>query len=474
MAKHSRDTRRRPAALMALTILVVVVVLVVRPGASSAQPADHGPPSAPRFTLDELIQRTLRGPRARMAHHETRTAEGRVTEARGAAYPKLTATPFVAPSPDIDCVDASCTRTTPEDASLRMDGLFAGARISAVQPLYGFGKLSAITHAARAAARATAHLEDATAGDLAVEAARAYYGLKLARELVWMLEDGLAEIASAQERIEEMLAEGTGEATVQDRLRIETLRAEIEARLSEARQAATVALAGVRALTGAPDADVDEAALAPVDQELATVEAYRDRAAARRPELEAARAGAEAAQAKARFEVAQYWPVLVLVGELNVARAQGVDDPPSAFAQDPFNTTRGALALAMRWQLDPMSQRGRVAQARAQADRARALAELAERGAAFEATQAHAEATEARARLVAAEAGQKSARGWVASVLQATAVGTAETKDLADAFIAYFTLRARHATSVYEWNLATVRLRRAAGEFAANPHVPGS
>ena len=462
MAKHSRDTRRTAAVLIAL------VALLLGPGASSAQPAD----TAPRLTLEELIQRTLRGPRARMAHHETRTAEGRVTEARGAAYPKLSVTPFVAPSPDIACVDASCTRTTPEDVSLRVDGLFAGAKVSAVQPLYTFGKLSAITHAARAAARATAHLEDATAGDLAVEAARAYYGLKLARELVWMLEDGLAEIESALERVEEMLAEGTGEATVQDRLRIETLRAEIEARLSEAREAAAVALAGVRALTGAPDADVDEAPLAPVEQELAAVEAYRARAAAGRPELEAARAGAGAARAKARYEAAQYWPNLVVVGEVNVARAQGVEDPPSAFAQDPFNTTTAALGLAMRWELDVMRQRGRVAQARAQADRAGALAELAERGAYFEVEQAHAEATQARARLAAAAEGQKSARGWVASVLQATAVGTAETKDLADAFIAYFTLRARHATSVYEWNLATVRLRRAAGEFAAIPPRP--
>jgi hypothetical protein len=38
-----------------------------------------------------------------------------------------------------------------------------------------------------------------------------------------------------------------------------------------------------------------------------------------------------------------------------------------------------------------------------------------------------------------------------------------EAKDLADAYLAYFTLRGRYLQAVHDWNLAVIRLRRATG-----------
>ena len=52
-------------------------------------------------------------------------------------------------------------------------------------------------------------------------------------------------------------------------------------------------------------------------------------------------------------------------------------------------------------------------------------------------------------------------------MLQASALGTVEAKDLADAMIGYFTVRARYLTAVYEWDVAIVRLMRATGAVAA-------
>jgi protease secretion system outer membrane protein len=454
-------TSRTARLARCTTLALAAACLAGSTATSTAEPAPR------RLTLAELTALALQGPRASMARHDNRAARAQAAEARAARYPKLNLNSFVAPSPVITCDNPECTRTTPTDVTLDIGGVFGGATLSGVQPLYTFGKIGAITQAAQAAVQATARLEDAVAGDLAVDAARAYYGLKLARELRWMLEDGLAEIEKALTSLEERLEEGSGEATVQDRLRVETLRAEVKARLSEARQAETLALAGVRTLARDPDADIDEEPLEPVELELARAASYTDRARASRPELEAARAGAEAARAKQELESSRYWPDLALVGEAKIARAQSVDDPPSAFASDPFNTTSAAIGLVLRWQLDPMAQRARVAQARARSDRASALVEAVESLASFEAQAAHGEAVEAKKRVEAAIEGVKSARGWVAAVLQAEAVGAVETKDLADAFIAYFTLKARHATSIFEWNLATVRLGRVTGEFTA-------
>jgi outer membrane protein TolC len=90
----------------------------------------------------------------------------------------------------------------------------------------------------------------------------------------------------------------------------------------------------------------------------------------------------------------------------------------------------------------------------------------------FAVRDAYNRAKEAGARLDTARQGEKSARGWVASVLQADAVGTASARDLADAYLAYFTLRGRVLSSAYEWNVALAALARASGQLTPDSEVP--
>ena len=85
---------------------------------------------------------------------------------------------------------------------------------------------------------------------------------------------------------------------------------------------------------------------------------------------------------------------------------------------------------------------------------------------------AYNKAREAGARMDTARQGEKSARGWVASVLQADAVGTASSKDLADAYLAYFTLHSRVLQSAYEWNVALAALSRATGTLTTKAEGP--
>lgn len=450
----------RPRAL----VLSFFVSLATIPGVAGAE---SEAPTPTRLTLDELIARSLSSSRASMARRDTDAARARAAEADAARLPKISALAFAAPSPDIDCLDPECTTTDPQDFEVRLSGVLGGGTLSITQPVFTFGKLSAIRAAARAGVRAQSALEDALAGDLAVEAARAYYGLKLARELVFMLEDGIAEIESARERLEERLQAGTGEATIQDRQRLETLLAEAKIQLTEARAAASSALAGVQAIAADDTIDIDEEPLAAIEQELAAEDAVVAKAKQSRPEVRAADAGARAADDLTDFERGHYWPDLAVVGSVGITRASGVDDAPSAVYSEPFNNTSGALAVVLRWTVEPWTTRARVARARAAADKADDLRDLAETGATLDAKTAWGEASQARERVTAAEEGETAARAWLASVLQADAIGTAETRDLSDAYIAWFQMRARLATAIFQWNVATVRLGRATGEFKA-------
>jgi outer membrane protein TolC len=446
----------------------VLVSLLVAAGQARAQPR--------RLSLPELTRRALSGPRSDAARLATRQADALVIEAGGARFPRLELRALGAPSPDIDCADPACTTTSPDDPQIAFDGLYGSLELTLAQPLYTFGKLSAARRGARSAAAAARSGEASVAGDIEVDAARAYYGLKLARELRYELEDGVEQIDKAQRRLAEQIRSGREAATVQDRLRLDTVLAEARARLAEAREAEETALAAVRLLARDPAADVDEKPLAPDPARLAGASYYADRAMSARPELGALRHAASGAEALADLEESRLFPDLLLVATFNLARAHGVDDPPSAFARDPFNTTAFGVAAALRWTIEPISQRGRLLRARARRDEVGAQLRAAREGVRLDVERAHAQARGAHARLEATAQGEKSARGWVASVVQAEAIGVVEAKELADAYVAYFSLHARYLQAVHDWNLALVRLRRAAGPTAfggeARPAAP--
>src|SRR5262249_31906290 len=159
---------------------------------------------------------------------------------------------------------------------------------------------------ARAAARegvaAQEALADEAAGDLAVDAARAYWGVKTARELGYMLDDGIDEIAKVLDSIENKKADAP-EVSVQDRQRIAVLLAAGKAQRADAGAAEGQALAGLRALTGVPDADVDKDELAAVDSDAAKAIKPENR-----PQAVAARHGAVAADELATMAVRQWYP----------------------------------------------------------------------------------------------------------------------------------------------------------------------
>ncbi len=441
-----------------MRLLVSLLVVVAWPSSAAAEfppPHSAGPT---KLTLEEVIAKAVDSPKARMATSDRDAAAARVGEADAARLPRIKATAFGTVSPEITCLTPDCVRTEPQNFAFEFDGVFAGGQLEVTQPLYTFGKIKHARAAARAGLDAQRALANEAAGDLAVDAARSYWGIKVARELGYMLDDGIEEIGKALEKFED----APEDISVQDRQRVAVLLAEAKIQRAEAMLAEQQALAGLRALVGMPDADVDGAELAAIERSIpATPEAGA------RPQAAAARAGATAADELAAFASSHYFPDLAIIGTGFVARAQGVTDPPSAFANDPFNRVGAALVLALQWQVEPWTTKARVAKARAEADKAKHQAELASIGASYDAQHALAEATGARAKVDASIEGEKAGRAWLAAVLQGQAIGTVEAKDLADAYIAWFQMRARWAQAVMQWNVALVRLDRAAGRFGA-------
>ncbi|NVB81967.1 MAG: TolC family protein, partial [Kofleriaceae bacterium] len=414
---------------------------------------------SPKLTLEQTIAKALVGPRARMAAGEADNAAAQLAEAKALRLPRIKATVFGTASPDIDCLDANCTRTDPINFAFRYEGLWGGGELDVSQPIIRFGASHGFS-AAKAGVEAKRLLADEAAGDLAVEAARAYWGLKLARELGYMLDDGIEQIQKAIARMEERT--GKDAPTPQDRNRIALLLAEAEVQRADAAAGERQALAGLRALTGVPDADVDEEPL-----EATQFALPNEVTGAGRPQARAAREGARAADELVDFTAGSYFPQLSIAGRAWIAGAQGADDPPSIYAYDPYNRWGAELALVSTWTAEPWTVHAKVERARADARRAHALSDLAAAGARYDAETVLGEATAAKTKLDAAARGEKAGHAWVVSLVQADVIGAVESKEFADAYIAWFRMKANWAQAAFQWNVAITRLGRVNGDFRA-------
>jgi hypothetical protein len=140
-----------------LAVVLGALGLIAGATAAPAEPA--------RLDLAALVRRAQTSERGRMAQADRAQAAARVDEADAARWARVTATGFVAPSPHIVCVDPSCTSTDPSGFALDFEGVYAGGKLELTQPLFTFGKLSAVREAARLGLAAQDGLAAAAAGD---------------------------------------------------------------------------------------------------------------------------------------------------------------------------------------------------------------------------------------------------------------------------------------------------------------------
>jgi len=290
--------------------------------------------------------------------------------------------------------------------------------------------------------------------------------VKLARELLDALNEGSGYIGDAQKKIDKQLEEGSGNVTVTDKLRLRTVRAEVDARLLEAKRGETFALAALRTLLGseAPaDLDVDDAAFEPLEIPSRAITYYEEQARYNRPEVRALDFAVKAKHALADLERRREYPDLVLIGTASFAYAPTIDTPKSAFVSNPFNSLGAGIAAALRMQLDLGPKLARANRLRLEAEEVDLRRADAMGGISLEVRKAYGEMTEAQARVEAVRKGEKAGKAWVTAVAQNFAIGLAEARDFSDALLAFFTMRARFLQSVFDENVAVAALSRATG-----------
>jgi outer membrane protein TolC len=435
-----------------------------------------GAAQAKAYNLDDLLDMARKGnPGLAASAQVIAGVEAQALEAHRSYLPTGELSSTVAPVPEIRCLPdpGNCQSTnfafqtsSTFDSITNLRGVFTRTELKLVQPIYTFGKISAGIDAADRGVEASRSKQSGQVADVELNVRKAYWGAKLAREMLSMLDEGLDYLNDAQKKIDEELADGSGNASVTDRLRLRTMRAEIEARVLETRRMSDLAKGGLRTLVGpnAPaDLDVDEAPLATQEVPARELAAYGALARTHRPEVKALDQMVAAKRALADLEWRRQYPDLVLLGTATYAYASSIDHPQNAFANNPFNTSGVGVAAALRMPLDLFVKNAHAHRLRAEATEADLRRSEALGGINFEVEKAYSEMNEADQRLKTVQKGEKAARQWIAAIMQNISVGLAEAKDFSDALLAFFQARIRNLQGQYDYNIAVASLTRVSG-----------
>jgi outer membrane protein TolC len=351
-------------------------------------------------------------------------------------------------------------------STLSWNRVFTHTEVQLIQPVWDFGKISAGIAAAKAGVSLSEQKEAGSRADLDLNIRKAYYGLKLAREVLDTLDQGKGYIEDGQKRIDKDLAAGTGSSTVTDKLRLKTVHADLDARVLETQKLQGLARDSLRALVGPDtpaDIDVDDDEFAPPDVVDRPVSFYEDLARAARPEVKMLESAVKAKLALADLERRKEYPDLVIIAGAVFARAQDVDNPNNAFYSHYYNSTAAGVAAGLRVPLDLGPKIARSRRLAAEADQVGFQQSAAMSGIMLDVRKAYGDVTEAKQRVATMEKGEKAGKAWISAVAQNFAVGLAEARDLSDALVAFFGMRTRYLQAVYDLDVALSSLARATG-----------
>jgi len=464
-------------------------------GHSRPAAANKGEP--PRYTLPQLIKLTTDNyPGISAARHEVSMMKRKLFRARWGWVPQGTVKGFLAPSTSVKCLrprvdsngrvlydangnmltepdNVQCVTTSTYDLStFQWDSILLRLQVELGMPLYTFDKLGSAKRAAEAGVALSQSQVRAVQDKVKRDVTKAYWGLKLAREILYTIKDGRTHLDKALKKIEEELEDGKGDATETDLLRLKSAAVEVDTRTLEAVKLERISKAALATLAGLPGKpfDVDKEVLKLVPGQPLTLEVCRQLARNHRPDVSSLRAAVDAAKAALDLEVAGFYPNILLVGTVDAVYAPGVDRTYNAFYNNPYNTVGAGFGLTVNWNFNLVQQYGKYKEAWAQRRKAEDKQKEALAGIDLEIEKQLIEFDDAQQRLKVTHKSQKTAKSWLVAVSQNIGLGLAEVNELTDALVAYYSARLRYLKAVFDINVGWSELEKAVG--AATRKLP--
>lgn len=399
-------------------------------------------------------------------------ARARRSEVAALKSAKLQVTTWVAPMFTVE--GSALEPGVRRDYSLDAWGPSTHADGTLVQPLSTFGRVKAGRDAADALTGVAQEGVREQTLQVLQEVRQRYTQWLLAGAFVARLDKGLGIVGDASGVADERYAEGTGEVTQVDRMRLAYADAELRRlkRVAEAGQAA--ARLALQHLVGHAEGmgvfDLEEVALPrrPAN-DVASLEAYTDLAQSCRPEVRQLALGEKAASSAERAERRSMAPVLFAAARFQADWSPTRDHLDNPYHYDPYNGSSAGAAVGLRFDLDPAKSKAKARQAEARALEVDALGREAATGIPVQVRLAHADVRLQGDVLGHAADAAKATAKWVASAATGFGAGTGEAKELLEGVAADLQAQRAYLEARAALQMARARLDWAAGVDALEP-----
>jgi outer membrane protein TolC len=425
------------------------------PSAEAAAPS-RGVSLARCLELSERNHPNIWAARARL---EKMRAE--LSEAHTAPFSQFTVTGGAGFAPTVRGNDLYSPNTDTSLSKVSIKNGFAWRiGIDGVVPLWTFGKMTNLWDAAEAQVKVGESDVVKQRNQVRMDVRKAYFGLKLARDGIALLDDAREKLDRAIEHLDEQIKAGNADEI--DGYKLKTFRYELDGRKAEGGRYEVIALSSLRFLTGeGPGFDIGPEPLRATARQLGPAAEYLQAARVNRPEVNMLRAGVVARQAQVELARSKYFPDLGLGVSAGWAHASEVTDQLNPFVRDDANYLRWGFALVFRWQADFLPNGARVEQAKAQLEELRQTERYALGGIGVEVETAYAQVVDAQARERAYGMAEKTAKQWVIAIQQGIDVGVKEDADLVDAARQWAQQRYNHLSAIMDLALAWSSLAQA-------------
>ncbi|HZH03330.1 MAG TPA: TolC family protein, partial [Myxococcaceae bacterium] len=436
------------------------------------------------LTLEQVVERARQNDlRVKEADAELRLLEGRYTEARWAWFPKFETTVLAGgPTPEARNNGLGGPPTNPGgflyDLNFGDPGFTTRLEITALLPLFTFGKLRALREAGRQGVAVGKDLKSRSQNEAAYQAAQAFFGYQLARQSRQSLADTRNRLEEANTLLKKLLEQDSAQVAQSDLNKLEFYRQQAEALAPRSEAGINLALAAVRVLLSIPPGQPVELASADLKEpelELKPVDFYLALAADHRPEFSAIRHGVAAREQEVLIRQRQFFPDFGIGGLFRFAYTSNTTRQRSPFAYDPYNSLNSGVGLVARASFDVPVKLAKLEQARAELDKLKVQESLLQSGVRLEVQKIYGDLNTALLRAKALSVGERNARRWFTAAYANFELGTTDTRELTESLIALAQVSGEKLQSWHDVSLGLYALARATGtDEARGSRVPNA
>lgn len=389
--------------------------------------------------------------------------KAKLTEAQAAIFPQIELMALGGPSPKAE-KEAISPEIRTDVKSTTINGIFGMLTMQVLQPIYTFGKLSGYKTAAEGGIKVSEAELEKKRSEIILKTKELYWSLSLIRELRNLANEIKDELEKAIKRTEEDLKKDIPPADELTLYKLKTYFGEVKRNLNEIDKNEAIIIEALKFMAGLSGKRL-EIVTEPLKYE--ELHMKPDELIAKafilRPEMVQIREGLKARQSLIDVEKSNLYPQIFFLVKGSLAGATNRDRIHNPYIYDPLNDSMLAAVLGMKLNIDFGITKGKIREAEIEYQKIVEKKKLAESGIPVQIMKAYIELQEASKSAKDMEEAYQNAKKWLVTADANIDMGIGETKDLADAVLAYATTRINHLKALYNQKMAFANLVQASG-----------